>query len=243
MSLDYVFTAPSEKGAIIILPEGAAAEDLLNLRSITEEAQTNGESWYRYAYGERGRTAINNDSLFLITGFDKASSWAIAAFSDADRSAGLQGRFTAGNVFNGDVAGAYTWQAPKSVYCRVGPKAEYDANKRNQSISIRGFKIVLRKSFFDSIFSRHPVKVEVSRELPGIGSKSSAYIPRPISSGNGTQGTGKSQRQFPWVASSRHKELPGKPWHSSRTLVDAKCHSNSGPGGECLVSGCTAILS
>ncbi|KIJ17038.1 hypothetical protein PAXINDRAFT_45478, partial [Paxillus involutus ATCC 200175] len=75
LSLDYQFTPPSEKGAILILPEGASSENLLNLRAVTEEAQANAESWYRYAYLERGRTAINNDSLFLITGFRKASSW------------------------------------------------------------------------------------------------------------------------------------------------------------------------
>ncbi|KIJ12518.1 hypothetical protein PAXINDRAFT_42843, partial [Paxillus involutus ATCC 200175] len=74
-SLDCQFSPPSEKGAILILPEGAASENLLNLRAVTEEAQASGESWYRYAYLERGRTAINNDSLFLVTGFNKASSW------------------------------------------------------------------------------------------------------------------------------------------------------------------------
>jgi len=192
-SLDYQFTPPSEKGAILILPEGATSENLLNLRGVTEEAQANAESWYRYAYLERGRTAINNDSLFLITGFRKASSWAIAAFSDADRSAGLQGRFTAGNIINGDVAGAYSWQVSKSIHCRVGPKAGYDVNKLNQTIAICGFKIALRKSFFDSMFSRNRVKVEVTRELPGTGTKSGAYVPRPISSGSGTRRAGKSQ--------------------------------------------------
>ncbi|KIK94593.1 hypothetical protein PAXRUDRAFT_124028, partial [Paxillus rubicundulus Ve08.2h10] len=73
--LDSQFTPPSEKGAILILPEGGGYESLLNLRAVSEEARANGESWYRYAYLERGLTAINNDSLFLITGFHKASSW------------------------------------------------------------------------------------------------------------------------------------------------------------------------
>ncbi|KIJ09401.1 hypothetical protein PAXINDRAFT_172487, partial [Paxillus involutus ATCC 200175] len=160
------FTPPSEKGAILILPEGATSENLLNLRAVTEEAQANAESWYRYAYLERGRTAINNDSSFLIT----------------------------------------------------GPKAGYDANKRNQTISIRGFKIALRKSFLDLLFSRNRMKVEVTRGLPGTSTKSGAYTPRPIASGSELEALGNHSASFRGVL----QELPGEPGHSSRTLVDAK---------------------
>ncbi|KIJ12520.1 hypothetical protein PAXINDRAFT_46495, partial [Paxillus involutus ATCC 200175] len=75
LGLKLNFTSTSAEGAILVLPEGAGTEDLLKLDTFEKEAKENGESWYRYAYVDRGRTTINNDSLYLITGHHKASSW------------------------------------------------------------------------------------------------------------------------------------------------------------------------
>ncbi|KIJ09395.1 hypothetical protein PAXINDRAFT_17510 [Paxillus involutus ATCC 200175] len=107
LGLNLNFTSTSAEGAILVLPEGAGTEDLLKLGPFEDQARENGESWYRYACVDQGRTSINNDSLYLITGYHKASSWAVAAFSDASGSAGLNATFTAGQVAEGDIAAAY----------------------------------------------------------------------------------------------------------------------------------------
>ncbi|KIJ12517.1 hypothetical protein PAXINDRAFT_45951, partial [Paxillus involutus ATCC 200175] len=75
LGLNLNFTSTSAEGAILVLPEGAGTEDLRKLDTFMKEAKEKGESWYRYAYIDRGRTTINNDSLYLITGYHKASSW------------------------------------------------------------------------------------------------------------------------------------------------------------------------
>ncbi|KIJ17035.1 hypothetical protein PAXINDRAFT_73418 [Paxillus involutus ATCC 200175] len=193
LGLNLSFTSTSAEGAILVLPEGAGTEDLRKLDTFMKEAKEKGESWYRYAYIDRGRTTINNDSLYLITGYHKASSWAVAAFSDASGRAGLNATFTAGQVVEGNVAAAYSWQVTNSIHWRVGPEEGHSANSRNQAISIRGFKIALRDGIFASL--RRPVKV--SSGLPGTKSSTSrAYLPRFISPGNRAQGYGELQRQL-----------------------------------------------
>ncbi|KAF8837959.1 hypothetical protein BDN67DRAFT_972216 [Paxillus ammoniavirescens] len=192
LGLQVNFTSTSAEGAILVLPEGAGTQDLLKLDTFEREAKANGESWYHYAYIDRGRTAINNDSLYLITGYHKASSWAIAAFSDESGSAGLNATFTAGQVIEGNVAGAYSWQVTCSIHWRVGPEHGHSTDRKNQAISIRGFKIALRESIFGLL--RHTVKV--SSGLPGTKSSTlRGYFPRSISPGNRIQGCEESQRQ------------------------------------------------
>ncbi|KIK80048.1 hypothetical protein PAXRUDRAFT_50392, partial [Paxillus rubicundulus Ve08.2h10] len=78
IGLNYEFSSTSEEGAILVLPEGAGKTDLANNLIFRNEALKHAESWYHFAYFNLGRSAINNDSLYLITGYHKASSWSVA---------------------------------------------------------------------------------------------------------------------------------------------------------------------
>ncbi|KAF9238229.1 hypothetical protein BU15DRAFT_38191, partial [Melanogaster broomeanus] len=86
----------SIKGALLALPEGAGKEDLVSLLQFRQLALENAASWYHFAYFHLGRAEINNNSLYLITGSHKASSWSLASFSQANRDAALSFSLTTG---------------------------------------------------------------------------------------------------------------------------------------------------
>ncbi|KIK98561.1 hypothetical protein PAXRUDRAFT_667596 [Paxillus rubicundulus Ve08.2h10] len=161
--LNYEFRSSSAEGAILVLPEGAGKADLAKDLIFRSEALRNAESWYHFAYFNHGRSVINNDSLYLITGYHKTSSWSMATFSDAGADANLTANFTAGQVVNGNISGAYSWQVTNSVHWRVGPEEGHHRTKRNQAISIRGYKIALREGTFASLLGN---RVKVSSRLP-----------------------------------------------------------------------------
>ncbi|KIJ18162.1 hypothetical protein PAXINDRAFT_71773, partial [Paxillus involutus ATCC 200175] len=78
IGLNYEFSSSSEEGAILVLPEGASKTDLANKLIFRQEALKHALSWYTFAYFNLGRSNINDDSLYLITGYHKASSWSVA---------------------------------------------------------------------------------------------------------------------------------------------------------------------
>ncbi|KAF8437949.1 hypothetical protein L210DRAFT_3369256, partial [Boletus edulis BED1] len=69
---------PSRYGAVLVLPEGARSCDLVNEKRFLDEAIRHGIDWYACATEKAGRL-INNDSLYLITGFHKTHSWSLGA--------------------------------------------------------------------------------------------------------------------------------------------------------------------
>ncbi|KAF9230614.1 hypothetical protein BU15DRAFT_57069 [Melanogaster broomeanus] len=78
--LGYEFTSSSSEGAILAFPEGATRTDLVDVHHFIQLAKKNAAAWYHFAYFHPGRAFISNDSLFLITGHHKASSWSLTSF-------------------------------------------------------------------------------------------------------------------------------------------------------------------
>ncbi|KAF9234479.1 hypothetical protein BU15DRAFT_52568, partial [Melanogaster broomeanus] len=77
-AISYEFNSTSSEGAILALPEGAGKADLANDLIFHRLALENAKAWYHFAYFHLGRTSISNDSLYLITGYHKSSSWSLA---------------------------------------------------------------------------------------------------------------------------------------------------------------------
>ncbi|KAF8835575.1 hypothetical protein BDN67DRAFT_1072350 [Paxillus ammoniavirescens] len=204
VGLNLEFSSSSAEGAILVLPEGAGKRDFAHLTILREEAQKNGESWHHFAHINRGRTA--GDDLYLITGHHKASSWSVAAFSDAGGSTGLSATFSAGQVVRGNIAMAYSWQVTNPVHWRVGPEQGHNTHKRNQATSIRGFRIALKQRPF-AFFSK---RVDVSVQHTGTKSSGSGVSPAPASlSGSGTQGSVESHQSLHGASDrGRMKMLP-----------------------------------
>jgi hypothetical protein len=76
------FESSASEGAILVMPQGAYAEDLVNVSRFRQYLSANAESWYRYVNNVRGREARNGD-VRLVIGCDKTSSWGMATFKDS----------------------------------------------------------------------------------------------------------------------------------------------------------------
>jgi len=160
------FSSTSNEGALLVLPEGADQRDLCNLLLFEREALRNGKSWYEFAVTKLGRTRISADSLYLITGCHKTSSWSLAAFHQSSSNFNFNAQFTAGEIINGNIGAAYSWQMTSAVPCRIGPEPYEDA--KNQTAFIRGFKIAVRGSTFLALLRGD---VTVSYEQPNTASR------------------------------------------------------------------------
>ncbi|KAF9230616.1 hypothetical protein BU15DRAFT_83408 [Melanogaster broomeanus] len=136
--LSYEFNSSSPEGAILALPEGAAKADLAdNLASeFRQLALQNAAAWYHFAYFHLGRTSISNDSLYLITGYHKSSSWFLASFSQPETNTACSLSITASPVVNGNAAAAYSWvgRVTGSFGFRSGPHHRYSQENPNQTL-------------------------------------------------------------------------------------------------------------
>ena len=118
------FISCSTSGAILILPSGAVRQ---NLDKNGEEefrklAEKYGLDWCRFA---------GSQSLYLITGVHKTSSWYLASFHDV--------RPTGQVLLERDDAGGYRWNS--SCNYRKSPSKSLN---ENQTVLISGFKIEVR---------------------------------------------------------------------------------------------------
>ncbi|KAJ3714416.1 hypothetical protein C8R42DRAFT_535369, partial [Lentinula raphanica] len=68
------FQSTVSEGALLILPEDGKCIDHRQLATFEKYAAEFAIMWYTHASGPLGRR-INNESLYLITGFDKARAW------------------------------------------------------------------------------------------------------------------------------------------------------------------------
>ncbi|KAF8437963.1 hypothetical protein L210DRAFT_2296604 [Boletus edulis BED1] len=118
-----------EDGAVLVLPEGAENCDLANEQRFLDEAIRHGVDWYECATNpKKAGRLINNDSLYLITGFHKACSWSLGA---ARRNGSGQ-------------------QQRRPIRFKI-PNHIGDRRLRrgvNQTVFIRGFRITVNKLLF-----------------------------------------------------------------------------------------------
>ncbi|THU94904.1 hypothetical protein K435DRAFT_667411, partial [Dendrothele bispora CBS 962.96] len=61
------------RGALLLLPNGATRVDVETIIPFRQYAYQNCEKWYRFA--ENRGIEVENGSLYFVTGFDKTNSW------------------------------------------------------------------------------------------------------------------------------------------------------------------------
>ena len=118
------FISCSTSGAILILPSGAVRQNL----------DKNGEEEFRKLaekYGLDWCGFAGSQSLYLITGVHKTSSWYLASFHDV--------RPTGQILLERDDAGRYRWNSN----CNYRKSPSKSLNE-NQTVLISGFKIEAR---------------------------------------------------------------------------------------------------
>jgi hypothetical protein len=160
------FSCPAKEGALLLLPQGGTRFDLGATDSLRDHAVKNARSWYRFVNAIPG-LSIRNGSLYLVTGADKAVSWAVASYSNTTEQTNL--KFT---VADDTYDTQYVWEPSDSGVdglgigskgLRTGPLRSQGPSKQNQCVFIRGYRLQLNDSQFAA----------VSLSLPPLASESS----------------------------------------------------------------------
>lgn len=154
----YEFSLSSSEGALLILPKGAESCKLRKRQIFRDVATRNAADWYNFAEQHLGRI-ITHDSLYLITGLSKTSSWSVAAFHQATGTAESSAQFKASHAGEGNNM-SYAWETMRALDWRVGP--QIDVGIPNQSVFINGFKIAIR----EGILGKRWVEIEVDAPPP-----------------------------------------------------------------------------
>ena len=121
-------------GAILWLPEGASREDLLNVDPLKALAEMQAPLWQHFA-GGRGR---GQRRLFVVTGCDKASTFAELSFTAESRTGSISATVSAGLV-----DGKFSLEISSTNYhsydSRVGQRPQ--SSTPNLCVFVRGFEI------------------------------------------------------------------------------------------------------
>ncbi|KAJ6516609.1 hypothetical protein C8R47DRAFT_1087807 [Mycena vitilis] len=145
---EFRFRCHAPQGAVLALPHGSHATQLQNLRPMREYATAHAENWYRYVNGRRGRRLPTDKGLlYLVTGWEKAQSWGMAAFYGLN-SAEFELRFKPSTR-----DGQYRWSgnpAEKKSYDPSG--SPDDGGGLNQTTFIHGLAVSLRPSMLGRMF-------------------------------------------------------------------------------------------
>lgn len=101
-------------------------------------------AWYNFVNGELGLETPNG-SLYLVTGSDKATTWGLAAVSHGSSSNSVALRFAAAMV-EANASYSFSWEKRCDATVRTGPDiGEGVESLKDQSVFIRGFKIMIRE--------------------------------------------------------------------------------------------------
>ena len=142
------------EGALLVLPNGAARQDLFFLNNIQEYARRNVLSWFLHVHGTLGLEA-EAGPLYLVTGHDKCENWCVGSYTNLSTDIGLPLSFTPHGINDGGIV-LYSPADPGSIDTRAF--AEEEGNSANQCIFIRGYKMTLCKSLLERIVMG-PVKI------------------------------------------------------------------------------------
>ena len=193
-----VFENVASEGAILIMPDGATAEDLLNHKLVKEHIAKNVQSWCTYIREKRGREVDNGD-IRLVIGFDKVACWGIATFAcSIEQQVRLE--FKTNNSDQLAASRAYTWNCVGGGSGRVGPHEEEmddlrgpdnspaESVLKNQTVFVRTLNFNLKREAWDDL-TIHEVRSSHSSNDSGPPSNQQS----PSSSSGGQSGTGSSE--------------------------------------------------
>lgn len=143
--------------------------DLRDLKSFHDYGRKNAVYWYEYVNGTLGRM-VENGSLYLVTGCDKASSWAVASFSNKSADNNVSLSFNAIQVPESRASYNYSWETHSSASVRIGPVRRNDEEiTQNQCVFIRGFKFSVRDNLVPVLKSSKRSSVVYSSAPLGSG--------------------------------------------------------------------------
>ncbi|KAF9556175.1 hypothetical protein CPC08DRAFT_694730 [Agrocybe pediades] len=87
---EFKSVTTAREAALLVLPDGASREDLKSTSHLTKYIEKYALSWHYFLFPNAtySGTMVPNGSLYLVTGCDKAESWANAAMPASTSQAG-----------------------------------------------------------------------------------------------------------------------------------------------------------
>ena len=144
------FRCSDKTGALLVLRRPAERKAMLNTLLIRQYMREHIASWSQFANNRLG-LGLEADKIIFVSGFVKASEWALAAFQSSRE--GCELTLDGSPLAQADSA---QWHASMNgpntaVYVRVGPRERinsdtYDA-PRDQCVFINYFKMKRRSEF------------------------------------------------------------------------------------------------
>ena len=172
-------------------------------------AVRNAADWYNFAEQHLGRI-ITHDSLYLITGLYKTSSWSVASFHQATGTAESSAQFKASHVGEGNNM-TYAWETMRALDWRVGP--QIDVGIPNQSVFISGFKISIREGLLGKR------RVEVEADAPPAQLRQSAKFSGGRNSSSSSK-SGNIWRRLLFTGGSGGRKSAGQNMSATRSNED-----------------------
>ncbi|KIK52188.1 hypothetical protein GYMLUDRAFT_50052 [Collybiopsis luxurians FD-317 M1] len=129
------------RGALLILPEGGKSENYPHLSKFYQLAAECAHSWYDFVNGPLAR-GVRNNSIYLVTGCDKARAWGVASFTDAPADS-VSLDFVPRLTQNG----AREYWFRNCDFAASSSGTSHDTNPAG-CVFLRGFKVAVRSSQF-----------------------------------------------------------------------------------------------
>ena len=114
------FESQKSVGAVLIVGGPSSREDALENDHYRQYILDHHNSWFVFAK-KNGRIVEMSD-LILVTGCDKTSNWACAAFEETSKSASATLQVQVGGFVQGDLRVWGRWEHEGSVNAKEGPK-------------------------------------------------------------------------------------------------------------------------
>jgi hypothetical protein len=150
------------EAAVLVLPEGAASQDLKSTATFCSYALKHAVLWYQFANDILGRDAPNG-SLCLVTGWHKSTAWALASIDSHSKTEPLILKFAAVEPAEASMTTSFSWER-SSHSVRIGPPHYTEEPVQNQCIFLRGIRPMINRGV--AAFKGR-VKITSLDEAPG----------------------------------------------------------------------------
>jgi hypothetical protein len=158
----------------LALPDGAYLKKLENLELVREYVVTHAKKWYKYINGPRGRgRGIANGSLYLVTGFEKTSSWGMASFHSVRKGFQLALKQTGAP----DSSLKYRWSGVPRNPAQTKCYDPSDTIDMNQTTFIHGLSISLGTGIWGRLFGNVKICEIVESQLGSTGGNPTSRPP------------------------------------------------------------------
>ena len=114
------FECVKNQGAVLVMGDIAYRQDAVDLARFSDHIVANHRTWLAFANERLGR-GLSVTDLILVTGCDKTSNWACAAWSDSSHSASASFVVEAPGLVQGSASIWGHWESSSSVDRNAGP--------------------------------------------------------------------------------------------------------------------------